>query len=589
MLGPQSHTGRLVFVLGFLLGTSLSLATASSADRSYGYLRTVDGPADLVHCTSQTSVEATANYPIQVGDQLRVSPRGRLEAVLPDGSLARLGANTELRLGRLAGARDTLDDANLLHLVQGQLHLDLQVAPPRVDGFRLDTANSTIYLLQSGTYRIFTDGSSWTQILVRSGLAEVVTEDTSTQVGSGQQVLVDGEGSPRILVEAAAPVDGLELWGDRLVTEAREPIRRGYVPPSLAYAAAPLFRHGTWVKHGRRDVWRPHVSADWRPYHSGWWIYTPSGLTWISTEPWGWVTYHYGVWGHAPGVGWFWRPGNTFTPGSVYWQWGPSYVGWVPAGPYSPYYQDPYYALPPFGFYRSFHRFDGLRPVSIWRRSTKWQDWTFCPYDRFGYRNSHQHLISGTELSNRGVLQKELTRAVVTTETRGLTPDLWESPDRLLDRLNQTRSPRVRSTSGLSPLGAAAIGASSQGPTHPVRNWDSATWRRSNLSQPTMVNPYRRDGRFSRSVPYGGALSRVRARGLSGRSWYNSPRVSPSILPRIQRSGIGSRSSSTGAGLTVSGGSRPSVRPSSPGRARTGQPGRMSGSSRVGKPNGGPG
>ena len=49
-----------------------------AADQGYGYLRTVDGPADLLHGSSQTSVEATANYPIQVGDQLRVSPRGRL-------------------------------------------------------------------------------------------------------------------------------------------------------------------------------------------------------------------------------------------------------------------------------------------------------------------------------------------------------------------------------------------------------------------------------------------------------------------------------------------------------------------------------
>ena len=589
MPGPNSRTSRAVFALGLLFGASLFFATTSRADRGYGYLRTVDGPADLLHGSSQTSVEATANYPIQVGDQLRVSTRGRLEAVLPDGNLVRLGGNTELRLGRLAGSKDTLDDANLLHLIQGQLQLDLIEGPRLVDGFRLDTANSTIYLLQPGTYRIFSDGSSWTQILVRSGLAEVVTEDASTRVESGQQVLVDGKTSPRVLVEAAAPLDSLELWGDRLVTEARAPYRRGYVTPSLAYAAAPLFRHGTWVKHGRRDVWRPHVSAEWRPYHSGWWVYTPSGLTWISTEPWGWITYHYGVWGHAPGVGWFWRPGSTYTPGSVYWHWGPSYVGWVPAGPYSPYYQDPYYAFPPYGYHGGFHRFDGLRPISIWRGSTNWQNWTFCPYDRFGYRDSHQHLISGSELSNRGVLQKELPRAVVTTETRGLTPDLWESPDRLLDKLSQTRPARVRSRSDLSPLGAAAIGASSQGPEHPVRQWDSAAWRRSNLSRPTMVNPYRRDGRFSRSVPYDGAVSRIRSRGLSGRSQYGSPSIDQSTLPRILQSGIGNRSSRTGSGLTVSGGSRPAVRPSGSGRARTSQPGKMSGSSRVGRPNGGPG
>ena len=63
----------------------------------------------------------------------------------------------------------------------------------------------------------------------------------------------------------------------------------------------------------------------------------PSGLTWISTEPWGWITYHYGAFGgmllESAGSG----DQEAPTPqGSVYWHWGPSYVGWVPAGPYSP-------------------------------------------------------------------------------------------------------------------------------------------------------------------------------------------------------------------------------------------------------------
>lgn len=578
MSGHQKRVAPATLRFWGICGLCLCLAKATAADQSYGYLRTVDGPVDLLHSSSRTSVEATANYPIQVGDQLRVSPRGRLEAVLPDGGLVRLGGNTEIRLGRLARSRDTLDNSNLLHLVQGEMQVGLAQSPSQIDGFRIDTANATIYLLESGTYRIFSDGKSWTQVLVREGLAEVVTEEASIRVEPGQQALVDGRVSPRVYVEAAAPADSLEIWGERLATEAQTPFRRGYVTPSLAYAAAPLHRHGTWVKHGRRDVWKPHVSADWRPYHSGWWIYTPSGLTWISTEPWGWVTYHYGAWDHTAGIGWFWQPGSTFTPGTVYWYWGPSYVGWVPAGPYSPYYRDPYYAFPPYGYHGGFHRLGNHRRASTLPRSTAWQNWTFCPYDRFGYRDTHRHLISGAELSRRGVLQTELPTGIVTTETRGLTPDLWESPDRLLERLGSTRSARVGSRSDLSPLGAAAIGTSTSGLGQPVRRWDPSSWRRDNLSLPGMASPYRRDARFSRSAQSSGSVGRARSRTLRGRSGYDHPRI-----------GVGNRASSLGSRPVTPGRPRPILRPSGSGSTRSRQPGRMSGSSRVGKPNGGPG
>ena len=36
-------------------------------------------------------------------------------------------------------------------------------------------------------------------------------------------------------------------------------------------------------------------------------------------------------WDYTPGWGWAWYPGRTFAPAWVYWYWGPSYVGWVPA------------------------------------------------------------------------------------------------------------------------------------------------------------------------------------------------------------------------------------------------------------------
>ena len=596
---------RTLTRLGILVSLSLVMAPSVRGADRYGYLSQVEGPVDLLHNTSRASVEATPNYPIQVGDQLRVSPGGRLEAVLPDGSLVRVGGNSELRFGKLTGAQDTHDDSNLLHLVQGLMQVEVQETPIAIDGFRIDCANATVYLLEAGSYRIFTDGASWTQLVVRTGAAEVVTRDDSQTVQAGQQALVDGDTSPAILLEAAAPPDGLEVWADRVASEAAESVKRGYVAPSLTYAAAPLWRHGTWVRIGRKQVWRPRVKAGWRPYHSGWWVYTPSGLTWISTEPWGWVTYHYGAWDYASGMGWVWHPGSVYTPGAVYWYWGPSYVGWMPASPYSPYYQDPYYALPPYGYSGGLYRF-GNHPRS-WTRD-RWtgfrahagsgspglQRWTFCPYDRFGYRNSYRHLISEADLDSTSQVWTDLQSGILTTETRGLTPDLWETPDRLLARLRHPRPSPRSSRSELSPLSAAAIGSSTTPEGRPVRQWDPTAWRKNNLSRPSSTPPHRRYARFSRSVRSRESRGQRDTRTSRGRSGYRYPDIGRAGS-RSSRFGLGGRTSSSGVRPAPPGRSNPVAR--RPGASRNGtsrpgasnRPGRVSGTSRPGKPNGGPG
>ena len=74
-------------------------------------------------------------------------------------------------------------------------------------------------------------------------------------------------------------------------------------------------------------------SRDWRPYTNGHWIYTDAGWTWISDEPFGWATYHYGRWIRLRSLGWVWVPGEQWAPAWVSWRKGNSYVGWAPLPP----------------------------------------------------------------------------------------------------------------------------------------------------------------------------------------------------------------------------------------------------------------
>src|SRR5207244_8654098 len=65
--------------------------------------------------------------------------------------------------------------------------------------------------------------------------------------------------------------------------------------------------HGEWLETADYGyVWQPREaesSRSWRPYTNGRWVYTDAGWTWISEEPFGWATYHYGRWTRLRGIG----------------------------------------------------------------------------------------------------------------------------------------------------------------------------------------------------------------------------------------------------------------------------------------------
>ncbi len=83
-------------------------------------------------------------------------------------------------------------------------------------------------------------------------------------------------------------------------------------------------------------VWQPRQAErtrDWRPYTQGRWAYTDAGWTWVSEEPFGWATYHYGRWTRLRNVGWVWVPGEEWAPAWVSWRKGDRNVGWAPLPP----------------------------------------------------------------------------------------------------------------------------------------------------------------------------------------------------------------------------------------------------------------
>ena len=110
---------------------------------------------------------------------------------------------------------------------------------------------------------------------------------------------------------------------------------QGHASVDLGFFYDNLAQYGNWIQRPNYGwVWTPRdTSASWRPYQAGHWVWSDQGWTWLSDEPYGWATYHYGRWYQDPEIGWAWVPGNDWGPAWVSWQEGKDYVGWAPLPP----------------------------------------------------------------------------------------------------------------------------------------------------------------------------------------------------------------------------------------------------------------
>ena len=104
-----------------------------------------------------------------------------------------------------------------------------------------------------------------------------------------------------------------------------------------------LSGYGEWLEVASYGTsWKPFVVSSWNPFERGHWISTDSGLVWVSYEPFGWITSHYGNWIHDAKHGWIWIPGSHWSAAQVTWiQYGDS-IAWAPAPPAGTKIPDPW-------------------------------------------------------------------------------------------------------------------------------------------------------------------------------------------------------------------------------------------------------
>jgi hypothetical protein len=104
-----------------------------------------------------------------------------------------------------------------------------------------------------------------------------------------------------------------------------------------------LSEYGEWIDLSPYGVvWCPCVEEGWAPFSDGRWIWTSYGWTWDSYEAFGEIVYHYGYWYYEDDIGWFWVPGDEWSPARVQWYTYLNYCAWAPLPPPNCFWPDPW-------------------------------------------------------------------------------------------------------------------------------------------------------------------------------------------------------------------------------------------------------
>ncbi len=340
-------------------GPANDQATQSADPNAPGMARVsfVHGSVSTQRGDNGDWVPAIVNTPVAVGDRVSTGPDGRAGLQLDYADILRMSSSATAKIAQL--------DRNNIQVQIGQGLTTYTVLKDGQATPEIDTPNAALHPNGPGEYRILVNSDAETEIVVRSGSAEVSTPQGSTNVDSGQMITVAGTDNPEYKTSPAPAPDEWDAWNnDR--NQKIETAQSWRKTDPYYTGSSDLDGYGVWSEvpdYG--PVWIPSEAPGWAPYRAGRWVYEPYyGWTWVSYEPWGWAPYHYGRW-LVWGGSWVWWPGPVVYNPFYYPVWAPAYVsffgwggggwgvsvgvgfggfgrvGWLPCGPgdwYRPWY-----------------------------------------------------------------------------------------------------------------------------------------------------------------------------------------------------------------------------------------------------------
>ncbi len=405
-----------------LVALGLLPVPARAQRNGYSHLTAIEGSASVIS-EANGEVDARVNLPLAEGDQVATDAGGRAEIELADGNRFQVAGESRVRLDAVAGQEGSSAEESSINVLEGSVAAESLTGGD--SALRIDTPDASVYLPAQSQARVNIEAARGTSVVVRRGSAEIRTRAGSTTVDQGSYLLIRG-GEQAEVERGSFSRDRFDIW----VADRTDSTLEAYNSASAQYVegsdydedVAVLDDYGQWDYSPtyQQDVWRPTVSADWSPYSSGYWYYTPIGASWVSYEPWGWFPHHYGNWFFdAAFNSWCWSPAYQYSPAWVYWGYSGSYVGWCPAG----YYRGSSGRRWGRGNLAINGVFDPAR-IDIGR------GWRFLGVDKFGQPFDRRSILSGRSVAGRLGTSLAVTSqpAVVPISGRaGMAPALLRS------------------------------------------------------------------------------------------------------------------------------------------------------------------
>lgn len=336
-----THASRLAFILpAALVAFAPALHAQAQGEEAelgesperYAQVKALDGEAIIRK--GDTEEALTRGTPVAEGDVVESRARGVLQ--LGDGTRIAFGPETRFRVAALFADKDGTREV-LLRLDYGRLRV--RVGSQSDAAVRIDTpsGSGTVADTAEATFEVGRD--KVVRFRVHGGRTNFTNDRGHLLVRAGERLTVysNQDTLDRVNDFNTYDEDDFDRWAEpNLAARRGESANR--VPPEIRYYADDLDDHGRWVYVDELSkwCWTPSgVAADWRPYYDGRWSAYAGGMTWISAEPWGYVTHHHGRWGWGASFGWYWIPGVYYSPAWVAWQSESAYFGWAPLGYYN--------------------------------------------------------------------------------------------------------------------------------------------------------------------------------------------------------------------------------------------------------------
>lgn len=329
---PVKYAG---IAIAFLVALFVSPVSAQDLRfRDGRFLETV-GSVTIQRADEPSSDEAVLNMPFLPGDRVWTDDSGRAEIVFADGEILWIAERSKVdSLGR--GDRDQ-DERLGLRVFAGSFGARVREGGP---GFEFRAPGGSVTTTGASAFRIDVRAGE-TTVTVSEGEILVDLAGERMTVRNGERVRYAGQTVDGPYKFQRASVDRFDLWClerfeelSRMAARNRDDVR---LPDELDPYAGELERNGEWVyEEPQGYVYVPRVAYGWAPYTYGRWTFTLYGWTWVDSEPWGFVTSHYGRWGYSARIGWHWMPKAGFAGAWVAWSspvgsWSNT-IGWCALG-----------------------------------------------------------------------------------------------------------------------------------------------------------------------------------------------------------------------------------------------------------------